>query len=319
MRTLVLILLVLALLLTGCAESPMAKPADEGIAIGFMGDTPYSAAEVRQLDALIDSLNAQPLAFVVHVGDITNGRGPCSDAWYQARLAQFQRMRHPFILIPGDNDWTDCHRSGFDPVERLQHFRDVFEAGGQSLGTPSMALERQSDEPDFAAYREHMRWRAGGMLFITPDVQGSNNNFGRTPAMDQEYRERMRAVFAWMDEAEALVKRDNLAGLCILVQADPDFEHRFGTSKSRDTDGFADFRDKLAAMAQDLGNLGKPLLFVHGDSHRYRLDHPLRDAQGKTIDNFTRLEVPGSPWVQWVKASLHPGSPQPFYIEPGPR
>ncbi|HEY3073782.1 MAG TPA: hypothetical protein VGJ74_01285, partial [Burkholderiales bacterium] len=63
-----------------------------------MGDTPYSEDEVKRLDRLIDELNAEPLAFVVHIGDITSGRGPCTDAWFEARKQQFARIRHPFVL-----------------------------------------------------------------------------------------------------------------------------------------------------------------------------------------------------------------------------
>src|SRR5688572_5291950 len=59
------------LLLSGCASSIiMPQPTDKGIAFGFMGDTPYSDEQVRRLDRLIDDINAQELAFVVHVGDI---------------------------------------------------------------------------------------------------------------------------------------------------------------------------------------------------------------------------------------------------------
>src|SRR2546426_6853387 len=49
--------------------------------------------------------------------------GPCTDAWFEARKRQFARLEHPFILLPGDNDWTDCHRTGFDPMERLAEWR----------------------------------------------------------------------------------------------------------------------------------------------------------------------------------------------------
>ena len=50
-----------------------------------MGDTPYSENEVGRVDRLIDALNREDLAFVVHVGDITSGRGPCSDDWFRER------------------------------------------------------------------------------------------------------------------------------------------------------------------------------------------------------------------------------------------
>jgi hypothetical protein len=302
------------LLLAGC-YSTLPRPADKGIAFALMGDTPYNEAEVAQLDGLIEELNREDLAFVVHVGDITSGRGPCTDAWFEARKAQFNRIRHPFVLIPGDNDWTDCHRSGMDPMERLAKFRDLFAAGGDSLGARRMPLERQSGA--HAEYREHMRWEAGKVLFVTLNVQGSNNNLGRTPAMDAEHRRRMAAVFAWMDEAEQRVTQRQLAGLVLLVQANPDFEETWhARTAPASADGFAGFRDALRALAK---RLDKPILFVHGDTHRYQLDRPLRDpATGVALPNFTRVEVWGSPLVRWLRGTLHPGSTQPFSVESPP-
>ncbi len=72
---------------------------------------------------LITRINAQDLAFVVHVGDIgTSGRNQgCSDAWIAARKRQFEALRHPFVLLPGDNEWTDCHVTGFDPPKRMTY------------------------------------------------------------------------------------------------------------------------------------------------------------------------------------------------------
>lgn len=298
-------------LLAGCA-SPLPRPANRGITFAVMGDTPYNALEVAQLDNLIDELNREELAFVVHVGDITNGRGPCSDEWFEARKRQFNRVRHPFILIPGDNDWSDCHRSGMDPLERIARFRELFEAGNESLGARRMPVERQS--APHAEYREHMRWEADRVLFITLNVQGGNNNLGRNAAMDAEYNRRMAAVFAWMDEGERIVAQKQLAGLVILIQANPDFEETW-IKKTRPgaPEGFAEFRNALRTLAK---RLAKPILFVHGDTHSYKLDQPLKDpATGTAIANFTRLEVWGSPWVRWVRGSLHPDAPIPFYVE----
>lgn len=306
-------LTLFAVLFVGCAAIPPAARGP-GIAFALMGDTPYSTREVQQLDELIDQLNREELAFVVHVGDITSGRGPCTDEWFEARKRQFDRIRHPFVLLPGDNDWTDCHRSGMDPLERLSRFRQLFEAGDESLGQRKMPLERQSGDPRFSEYREHMRWIAGNVLFVGLNVQGSNNNLGRTPLMDEEYRRRMAAVSEWLDEAVKLTGDRELAGLVILSQANPDFEEHWRTPGA--PDGFVEFRDMLLAVAR---RLGKPILFVHGDTHRYRLDRPLEDPEsGERIANFTRLEVYGSPWVRWVRGMLYPTGPAPFSVAPAP-
>ena len=202
----------------------------------------------------------------------------------------------------------DCHRSGFDPIERLNRFRQLFEAGDESLGERTLALERQSGR--YAEYREHMRWIAANVLFVGVNVQGSNNNLGRTPAMDAEYRQRMEAVFAWLDDSVRLAEGRNLAGMLIFAQADPDFEGKI----RRKPDGFAEFRNALRDLAI---RFGKPVLFVNGDSHLYRLDQPLADpATGKTLPNFTRVIVFGSPQTRWVRAGIDPSSPRLFRISP---
>lgn len=303
-------LIAAVFVLTGCTTAPHL-PSAGAIAFGLMGDTPYSQREVRELDAVIDRMNAEELAFVVHVGDITSGRGPCTDEWFLARKAQFERLRHPFILIPGDNDWTDCHRSGMDPLERLARFRELFEAGDESMGQRPMKLERQSTNPKFAAYREHMRWQAGNVLFVTLNVQGSNNNLGRNATMDREYRERMAAALSWLDTSADLAAREQLAALVVLTQANPDFEER-GAERGP-SDGFAEFRDELRRHAL---RLKRPLFLVHGDTHRYRQDRPLKDAHGVTIPNFVRIEVDGSPWVGWLRGALLPAGNIPVHVTP---
>lgn len=310
------LLLLLSVLLAGCA-APLPNVAATGADLPFalMGDTPYNDAEVRALDALIDDMNGQELAFVVHVGDITSGRGPCTDAWLEARQRQYQRLRHPLILLPGDNDWVDCHRSGFDPMERLDKMRRLFHSGDSSIGQRTIGLERQSSNPRFAEYREHVRWIADGVVFIGLNVQGSNNNLGRTAAMDQEHARRMAAVLAWLDESMALAAERGLAGAVILAQANPDFEGRYRRREGVG-DGFESFRAALRAHAL---RLGKPILFVHGDTHMYQQNQPLNDpATGKPIANFVRVEVPGSPQVRWLKAGISRERASVFSITPAP-
>ena len=246
-------------------------------AFALMGDTPYSRSEVARLDLLIDDLNAADLAFVAHVGDITSGGGPCTDEWFAARQRQFQRLRHPFILLPGDNDWTDCDRTGMDPLERLQAWRKRF-----CFQEKFPSIERQP-----GPYCEHVRWEAAGLLFVATNVQGSNNNAGRSARMDAEYEERMRAVFAWIDDSEKRFVERKLDTLVILMQANPFLTPR--TAKN----GFTEILARLRALGA--AHPGKVVL-VNGDTHTYRDDVPL--------PGLRRIEVPGSPFVDWLRAAV---------------
>jgi predicted phosphodiesterase len=135
--------LAFAFALSGCtAHIPPALPSafHPPLAFALIGDTPYSESEAAVLDRMIDEMNREDLAFVIHVGDITGGQGPCTDEWYEARKRQFERFAASFVIVPGDNEWVDCHRSGRDPLERLAKFRDLFESGDVSLGGRKLEL-----------------------------------------------------------------------------------------------------------------------------------------------------------------------------------
>ncbi len=308
-------LIVLLAALAGCTAHippPLPSAFHPPISFALIGDTPYSEAEASALDSMIEEINREDLAFVIHVGDITGGQGPCTDVWLEARKRQFEKFRHPFVIVPGDNEWVDCHRTGFDPMERLSKFRELFESGDASLGNRGLRLERQSGR--FGEYREHMRWIAGDVLFVGVNVQGSNNNLGRTPAMDAEHKARMAAVFAWLEDSLRLAERRDLAGMLIFAQADPDFEGKFRRKRS---DGFAEFRRALNDLAR---RFAKPVLFVNGDTHLYKLDQPLADpATGEPIRNFTRVIVFGSPQTRWIRAGIDPASAALFQISPAPQ
>jgi hypothetical protein len=213
---------------------------------------------------VIDEMNARPLAFVVHVGDIGSARLGCTDEWLQARKAQFARIRHPFILLPGDNEWVDCRQ----PLERLAAWRKLFCSQGKDI-----SVERQAGE-----YCEHLRWEADGFVFVTLNVQGSNNDVKHA-----ESGPRMKAVFAWLDEAAALAAHRR--GLVVLMQADPFIV--------LPRDGFAELRGRLAVLGAKMP--GKVVL-VHGDTHLYRDDEPIAGVR--------RIEVWGSPFTRWLEARI---------------
>ncbi|HVL35769.1 MAG TPA: hypothetical protein VM489_08885, partial [Burkholderiales bacterium] len=246
----------LAALLAACASAASVPPG-AAVVFGVLGDVPYSQAEVEQLDRVIDEMNAEALAFVVHVGDI--GRSTraqaCGDEWLLARQRQFARIRHPFVLLPGDNEWSDCR----NPLERLRFWRKLF-------CTPTLKVEVQAGE-----YCEHVRWEAGGRVFVALNVPGHDNNL-RHP----EHQPRMRAVMAWLDEAAALAEQRE--GLVVLMQANP-----FVTVPR---DGFAPLRERLEALG---ARMPGRVLLIHGDTHVFKDDEPLPGVR--------RIEVWGSPFV----------------------
>ncbi len=303
-------------LVSGCALPP---PHPDAFRFGVTGDTPYSAVEEHKMIDMIADLNGIDLAFIVHVGDIKAGsNSPCTDALFAKRKAQFEQSRNPFVLTPGDNEWTDCRRpsnGGYDPLERLAALRRIFYAPRLTMGSrelPGVAnvptCSKAVDGSDVCAptYPENLWWEHGGVLFVTLNIPGSNNNVGFDAASDAEAAVRDQANSALLAAAFARVRDSGLAGLGVFIQADP-----WERGKGRPFDAF------LAQLAEGAQALRKPVLFVHGDSHVYRVDKPFRDRSGRIVENLTRLETFGSPVVGWVNVAVDRNDPALFRIEPG--
>ena len=289
---------------------------DRPFEFALIGDLPYSAEQEAKFPNLIADINRSPAAFVVHNGDIKSGSSLCDDATFVSRQHLFENFEMPFILAYGDNEWTDCHRKNngsYDPVERLAKLREIFSKGTQSLGKRTLTLTRQSENPQFAKYRENVRWTYNGMLFLAINMPGSNNNFGRTPEQDKEYADRNSANLAWITECFALAKGSNSKGIMLVAQANPGFELDPADKKRS---GYNDF---IAALETETRNFQGEVVFVHGDTHYFRIDKPLPrftdETQLPRLKNFTRVETFGSPNLHWLRAFYDPINPNVFEFQ----
>jgi hypothetical protein len=255
---------------------------------GVLGDTPYSREEEARFPDLVAEMNREPLAFVVHVGDFKSSDSRCDDAVFLQRREWFDYFRHPFVFVPGDNEWTDCRRYSagrYDPLERLGKLRELFHRSDASLGQRRIRLERQS-----AQYPEHARWRSGALLFVALNVPGNANN---ARAMPDEFSRRNAALLQWLEEAFRLARAENSGAVVIFMQANP-----WASPSSR----YYGYRELLSTLARETRDYRGEVLLVHGDTHRHRVDRPLRDpAGGAPLANFTRVEVFGYPTMNWVR------------------
>lgn len=316
-RVLPLLLVVVALVFAGCASRP---PHPDTFSFAVMGDLPYNDREEQLMLSMIDELNGQSLAFVIHVGDIkAGGDSPCTDDLFMRRRAQFDGSAHPFFLLPGDNDWTDCRRESngaSNPLERLSKLREVFYPAGETLGRNRMAVaelrecvQREGVVCRCPGYPENRYWSdARGATFATLNIQGSNNNSGFDEASNRELRCRNLANRQVLERAVMQMAQHRSAGLVIFLHANP----LVGSKDGAYNEFFADLRRVAATVAN-------PVLVVHGDTHLYRVDKPFKDAAGKPLVNVTRLETYGSPQVGWVRVTVDRTDPAVFRIEPEPR
>jgi hypothetical protein len=315
-------------------------------AIGLWGDLPYSDVQATSgVPNLIADMNNSKLEFTVHDGDFKAGNSTagsttpttCSDALYTQGLGYLNSLDGAAMFTPGDNDWTDCDRpsnGGFNSLERLDHERKLFFSTSRSLGRDPLRQEVQSTPSCLgvsgpARCVENRRWTVKGVTYATLNVQGSCNNLCDTAPDPAEYAARNAADIAWLQQTFDEAKARRSAAVMLITQADPGFD---GSDVTRaplrdpktlvETDGLPDgFHDFLSALRDQVIAFAKPVAYVHGDSHYFRIDRPFLDSQGRRLENFTRVETfgdnqaNGNNDVHWLKVLVEPHSRDVFAFQ----
>ena len=312
--------------------SVMAAHADV-FSFGLWGDMPYAKAKDDvKMPALIRSINSSDIAFSIYDGDIKDGSSLCTDKSFDDALNLFSQFRKAVVYVPGDNEWTDCHRlnnGGYDNLERLSYLRKAMFPTTRSLGRKTIPLEHQGKQGE--KFVENTRFEKKGIVFVGLNVPGSNNNrvmsekecsskSARTPeqceADNAEYQERDAANIAWLEESFKMARKSKAKGLVVVFQADPGFD----LPETEDVDessfpmysGYRNFVSKLIAETEQFSG---QVLLVHGDTHFFKLDKPLYSPL-KDLPNFTRLETFGSPHIHWVHVTVDTRRPEVFTVRP---
>ena len=271
-----------------------------------IGDVPYGDAQVAAFPRWVDQINATPdLAFTIHVGDIKNGSSRCTNEYFSMIRTQFDRFAMPLVYTPGDNEWTDCHRTNngsYNPLERLSTIRSTFfPSPGRTLGT-DMAVASQTA----AGFPENVSFRSQGVDVATLHVVGSNDGLlpwpelgfsEPTAAQVAEETARMENAVAQVRSAFASARQRHDRAVALFVQADM-FDPTYDVTWADDS-AFQPLVRELVAQSEAFD--GEVYLF-NGDSHVYNSDRPL--ASGSTwldfygvrgsADNLERVTVDGS-------------------------
>jgi hypothetical protein len=175
---------------------------------------------------------------------------------------------------------------------------------------------------------ENRRWNYRGVTYATLNIQGSCNNLCDTDPDPAEYAARNAATISWMREAFAEAEAQDSAALMLISQANPGWDMSDPTrapvrdprtlAQPSGPDGFQEF---LVALREEVIRFRKPVSYVHGDSHYFRVDKPFQDTLGRRLENFTRVETfgnnpaNGNNDVQWVKATVDARTREVFSYE----
>jgi hypothetical protein len=307
--------------------------SNQTYSFGLWGDMPYSkAGDKPKLPAVLKSINQSDIAFSIYDGDIKDGSSICSDDIYIDALEMFGNMVKPVVYIPGDNEWTDCHRlnnGGYDNLERLSHLRKVMFPSLNSLGQKQMPLEHQGALGQ--KYVENVIFSHGAVVFSGLNVPGSNNNLVLNPkdcsnksARDAkqcdddnaEFLERDAANEKWLTRTFETARKQSAKGVVLVIQADPGFDlpetEDIDESKAAGVSGYKNFIDQVIKHTEQFSG---QVLLVHGDTHFFKIDKPLYSPT-KLLTNLTRLQTFGSPHLHWVKVTVDASLPNVFQIQP---
>jgi hypothetical protein len=301
---------------------------------GLWGDMPYAKnKDGARTQAVIQSIDASDVSFSIFDGDIKDGSSACTNEVFSQAKSTFNAMKAPLVYVPGDNEWTDCHRTnngGWNNLERLDYLRKIMFEHSSSFGRRTMKLEHQD-----APFVENTRFSKDGVVFVQVNVPGSNNNrvldqkdctkksartWADCEADNAEYAVRNVAVNRWITGAFEQATAQKAKGVVITLQADPGFdlpeteEHdeakAIGWNRAE-----SGYKGLIETVAQQTRNFKGQVLFVHGDTHVFKLDKPLYQPLN-LLPNFTRLQTFGSPNNHWVHVTVDTKRPEVFTVRP---
>ena len=244
----------------------------------------------------------------------------CSDEIIRARFDLYQRFQAPFVFTPGDNDWCDCGKEAagsFDEYERLGILRGLFfPEPGVTTGGRAMEVQSQSEAAGFEEFVENSMWVKNDVVFSTVHLVAMT----RPPTDPDRARRRMDAALAWISKTFQLATELNSPGVFIATQADPWIFSGLPELIQWICPDCAQPRAGLerlyTALEEESVAFARPVVLALGDTHVFRVDKPLYSSETDLlIENFTRVETFGHPYVHWIRVRVDPSDGEVFTFE----
>jgi hypothetical protein len=292
-------------------ESSGKKPKT----LAVYGDAPYGTnptdtSQTQATPGFIAAVNADPsVSLVVHVGDIHSGKQYCTEAYDRQVFDLWRGFADPLVYTPGDNEWTDCHKTGEgggaynkttgvidyvldgsgqpvdyaggDPLANLALVRSIFFAHpGETLGAKKRVLSQAScASPANAAdanYVENVMWSDAGVLFAALNLPGGSNNdndiwYGAPSMSAAQSQEIAQRTAADLRWLDRAFKFAERGKFAglVLILQADMWDPEKGAAHQ------AAYEPFVARIARGALDVGKPVLMLNGDSHVYQSSNPL--------------------------------------------
>ena len=315
------IALAVAVAALGGSQASSGKADDDSVTLAVYGDSPYGTsnadtAQFAATPAFIDTINADPkVSLVLHVGDIHSGKQSCPQTYDQAIYEKWKAFKDPLVYTPGDNEWSDCHKSGegggtynagtssidfvYDapgvltdfaggnPLANLLLIRSIFfpkpgvTLGQHAMRVQSQALDYDRSHPSDQNYVENVMWEQADVLFVTINLPGGSNNdgdiwYGAPTASPDQTQEAAQRTDADLRWLDAAFTRAKRERVkAVVIGAQADM---WDPEKGAAHQTL--YEPFVKKIADATNAFGKPVIMFNGDSHIYRSDNPLSPTAG---------------------------------------
>ncbi len=230
---------------------PASSPSADSFTFAAIGDIPYEEEEFPLLRRQLAELEPE-IPFIFHVGDIKRSTVPFREDAYSRVADELKRSKVPVFITLGDNEYNDAA----DPVLALSYWK-------KHLGDLHNHWQHGLDVRYQAERRENVAFMHQGVLFIMINLVGSKVHDA------QEWADRLKDDAQWVTAGFA--KHGDQARAAVIIA----HAHATGT------------RQSLANALIPLANkFAKPVLYIHGDGHRWIEDQPFA-----TAPNIKRIQI----------------------------
>ncbi len=239
-----------------------------------MGDVPYVPKEDALLPRQIKAL-PEDAEFVVHVGDIKGGKAACDEGVYQKVSYMLNQSKAPVFIIPGDNEWNDC----VNPAEAWQFWDQYFMRFDRRWNHKLPVFRQLEREENFSFVK-------GDVLFVGINIVGGKIHDAA------EWKQRHADNLEWLRNN---VRRfgNEVSSLVLFGHAKPISAHN----------------DFFGPFSQTAIKFKKPILYLHGDGHKWIYDRPF------AAKNILRIEVDQGGIAPPLKVTITDHQTSPFQLD----
>jgi len=239
-----------------------------------MGDVPYAPAENVLLPRQIAEL-PKDAEFVIHVGDIKSGSKPCDETVYNKVFGMLSQAAATVFIVPGDNEWNDCA----NPDQAWEYWDKYFMRFDRRWRHRLPVFRQLEREENFSFVKENV-------LFVGLNIVGGHVHDA------SEWKKRHADGLNWIRRNLRRFGAD-VSSLVIFGHANPNEKH-------------SDFFDPFNKDAREFK---KPILYIHGDGHRWIHDRPF------AAQNILRVQVDQGGIAPPLKVTITDHQTSPFEFD----